>query len=107
MTINDFALACAIDDSTAYFTYEGETMLIIQSKDHAKSGRNDFEFIQPFVEALISHESMHVSIRKLEGPNISDSLDDLEIIVERDGTKFQVTLNNILFAQDSSGLVTP
>jgi hypothetical protein len=107
MTINDFAVACAVDDSTAYFTYEGETMLIIQSKDHAKSGRNDFEVIQPFIDALISHESVHVVIKKLEGANISDSLDDIEIIVERDGVKFQVTLNNILFAQDTSGIVTP
>ncbi len=107
MTINDFAFACAIDDSPAYFTYEGETMLIIQSKDHAKSQRNDFEVIEPFVEALISHESIHVAIKKLEGSNISESLDDIEIIVERQGLKFQVTLNNILFAQDKSGIVTP
>jgi hypothetical protein len=68
---------------------------------------SDFEVIQPFVEALISHESVHVVIKKLEGANISDSLDDIEIIVERDGVKFQVTLNNILFAQDTSGIVTP
>ena len=107
MTIKDFVFACAIDDSPAYFTYEGETMLIIQSKDHARSQRNDFEVIEPFVEALISHESIHVAIKKLEGGRISDSLDDIEIIVERQGLKFQVTLNNILFAQDKSGIVTP
>ena len=107
MTISDFALACAVDESTAYFTYAGETMLIIQSKDHAKLKRNDFEVIEPFVEALISHESVHVVIKKLEGAHISDSLDDIETIVERDGVKFQVTLNNILFAHDMSGIVTP
>ena len=66
MTINDFAFVCAIDDSPAYFTYEGETMLIIQSKDHARS-RNDFEVIEPFIEALISHESIHVAIKKVRG----------------------------------------
>jgi len=107
MTINDFALACAVDESTAYFTYEGETMLIIQSKYHAKLERSDFEVIEPFIEALISHESVHVVIKKLDGAYVSDSLDDMEIIVERDGLKFQVTLNNILFAQDMSGIVTP
>jgi len=107
MTINDFALACAVDESTAYFTYEGETMLIIQSKYNAKLERNDFEVIEPFIEALISHESVHVVIKKLDGAYVSDSLDDMEIIVERDGLKFQVTLNNILFAQDMSGIVTP
>jgi hypothetical protein len=105
MTINDFAFACAIDDSPAYFTYEGKTMLIIHSKNHAS--RNDFQVIEPFVEALISHESIHVAIKKLEGGEISDSLDDIEIIVKRQGLKFQVTLNNILFAQDKSGIVTP
>jgi hypothetical protein len=48
-----------------------------------------------------------VGIKKLEGGEISDSLDDIEIIVEREGLKFQVTLNNILFAKDTSGIVTP
>jgi hypothetical protein len=38
---------------------------------------------------------------------VSDSLDDIEIVVERDGTRFQVTLNNMLFAKDMSGIVSP
>ena len=105
MTINEFALACAVDESPAYFTYENSTMLIIQSKNHAKSDVNDFNYIEPFIEALISHESIHVILKKLEGANISDSLDDIEIIIERDGAKFQVTLNNMLFAKDMSGIV--
>jgi hypothetical protein len=107
MTINGFALACALDESPAYFTYDNETMLIIQSKSHAKSKINDFDFIEPFIEALISHESIHVVIRKIEAANTSDSLDDIEIVIERNGTKFQVTLNNILFATDNSGIVVP
>jgi len=107
MTINDFALACAIDESPAYFTYDKETMLIIESKHEAKSATNDFGSIEPFMEALISHETVHVAINELEGGSISDSLDDLEIIVERDGVRFQVTLNNILFARDMSGIVLP
>ncbi len=107
MTINDFAFACAVDESPAYFTYEDESMLVIQSKAHGKSGMNDFERIEPFIEGLISHESIHVVTKKIEGAAISDSIDDLEIIVNRNGAKYQVTLNNILFAQDASGLVTP
>ncbi|NAL77804.1 hypothetical protein [Nitrososphaera sp. AFS] len=103
MTISDFAFACAVDESPAYFTYENEIMLVIQSKAHAKSGLSDFERIEPFIEGLISHESIHVATKKA----ISDSIDDLEIIVERNGAKYQVTLNNILFAQDASGIVTP
>jgi hypothetical protein len=107
MAINGFALACAIDDSPPYFTYDGNTMLIIQSKNHAKSKINAFENIEAFIEALISHESIHVVIKEIEDQNISDALDDLEIIVERNRTRFQVTLNNMLFATDMSGIVIP
>jgi hypothetical protein len=107
MAINDFALACAIDASPAYFTYEKETMLIIQSVQDAMSGENSFEYIEPFIGALISHEAIHVAIKKLEGDRASESLDDIEVIVEYDGKRFQVTLNNIFFAKDVSGLVIP
>ncbi|MEM2141397.1 hypothetical protein [Nitrososphaera sp.] len=107
MAINDFALACAIDESPAYFTYEKETMLVIQSAQDAKAGVNSFEYIEPFMGALVSHEAIHVAIKGLEGDDTSESLDDIEVIVEHDGRRFQVTLNNILFASDQSGLVIP
>ena len=100
--INDFALACAIDESPAYFTYDKQTMLIIQSAQDAKAGTGSFQYIEPFIEALISHESIHVVIKKFEGAEISDSLDDVEVVVEHRGAKFQVTLNNMLFARDNS-----
>ncbi len=105
--INDFALACSIDESPAYFTYHKQTMLIIQSAQDARAGTGSFHYIEPFMEALVSHESIHVVIKKFEGARVSDSLDDIEVIVELRGTKFQVTLNNILFARDSSGIVMP
>lgn len=107
MAINDFALACAMDESPAYFTYEKETMLVIQSAQDAKTGTNSFEYIEPFIGALVSHEAIHVAIKALEGDDTSESLDDIEVIVEHDGRRFQVTLNNILFASDQSGLVIP
>ena|SRR5215831_6396942 len=107
MSINDFAIACSLDNSPAYFTYDKETMLIITSQENAKAKSNDFDQIEPFMEALVSHESIHVVINKLEGLASSESLDDIEIIVERNGVKFQVTLNNILFAKDMSGIVLP
>jgi hypothetical protein len=107
LTIDDFVLACSIDNSPAYFTYEGTTMVIITSQEGCKSGSNDFENIEPYIESLIAHESIHVIVKQMEGPETSDSLDDIEMIVERNGYKFQVTLNNILFATDSSGIVTP
>ena len=105
--INDFALACSIDESPAYFTYHKQTMLIIQSAQDARAGTGSFQYIEPFMEALVSHESIHVVIKKFEGAEVSDSLDDIEVIVELRGTKFQVTLNNMLFARDSSGIVMP
>ena len=107
MAINNFALACSIDGSPAYFTYERETMLVIQSAQDAKSGVNSFGYIEPFIGALVSHEAIHVAIKKMEGDDTSESLDDIEVIVEHDGKRFQVTLNNILFARDESGLVMP
>ena len=105
MSINDFAFACALDESPPYFTYEKQTMLIIESNENAIRNINGFLYIEQFVESLISHESVHVVIKNLEGAEISDSLDDLEVIVDRDGSKFQVTLNNMLFARDRSGIV--
>ena len=105
MSINDFAFACALDESPPYFTYEKQTMLIIESNGNAIRNINGFLYIEQFIESLISHESVHVVIKNLEGAEISDSLDDLEVIVDRDGSKFQVTLNNMLFARDRSGIV--
>ena len=107
MPIDDFALACAIDQSPPYFTYENSTMIIIQSEQDAKLAVNSFAKIEPFIDALISHESIHVVIKSLENSRISDALDDLEIIVERNGIRYQVSMNNILFAKDDSGLVMP
>ena len=107
MCINDFVVACAIDGSPPYFTYEGETMLIINSEDHEKQRISGFLKIEPYMEALISHESIHVVIKKLVNGEVSDSLDDLEVIVRRGGLAFQVTLNNIAFATDMSGIVLP
>ena len=107
MCINDFAIACAIDCSSPYFTYEGETMLIVNSEEHEKQRISGFLKIEPHIEALISHESIHVTIKKLVDEEVSDSLDDVELIVRRRGTAFQVTLNNMAFASDMSGLVLP
>jgi hypothetical protein len=36
---------------------------------------------------------------------VSEKLDDLEVIVHRNGKDYQVTVNNLLFASDNSGLV--
>ena len=41
----------------------------------------------------------------LAGPIVSEKLDDLEVIVTRNSKNYQVTINNMLFASDNSGLV--
>ncbi|HEX9318607.1 MAG TPA: hypothetical protein VF884_06700 [Nitrososphaeraceae archaeon] len=105
MAITDFSFACAVDDVPAYFTYDKDTMLIIQSKSSAKRGKSDFQNIEKFIPALISHESVHVVIARIENNSISESLDTIEVIVEVDGRRFQVSINNILFANDNSGFV--
>jgi hypothetical protein len=107
LAVNNFVLACAIDGSPAYFTYDKNTMLIIQSKADALASVNSFAYIEPFMDSLVSHESIHVVIKKMEGDETSESLDDIEVIVEHAGRRFQVTLNNMLFARDHSGLVVP
>jgi hypothetical protein len=107
--INDFAFACSIDGSiVGYFTYHKQTMLIVLSEEEAKSGVNNFVRIaERFIGALISHESIHVVLNELENLEASDSLDDVEVIVERDGVKLQVPLNFIHYANDNSGVVLP
>ena len=105
MAITDFSFACAVDEVPAYFTYEKEAMLLIQSKASAKLGKSDFENIEKFIPALISHESIHVVISRIENSQTSESLDNIEVIVETGGRRFQVSINNILFANDESGIV--
>ena len=106
MSIRDFIFACSIDDSPAYFTYDNEdSMIIIQSRSSAVSSNNDFQYIEPFMESLISHETIHVVIKKYEGELVSEGLDDIELIVDRHGRSYHITINNMLFAKDISGLV--
>ena len=106
MPIRDFIFACSIDDSPAYFTYDNEdSMMVIQSRTSAISSKNDFQYIEPYMESLISHESIHFVIKKYVGELVSETLDDIELIVNRHGKSYQITINNMLFAKDASGLV--
>ena len=106
MCVSDLVLACSIDNSPSYFTYDnGDTMIIIQSKSSALANQNDFYYIEPYIELLISHESLHFVIKKIEGSLESEKLDNLDVIVHRNGKNYQVTINNMLFASDNSGLV--
>jgi hypothetical protein len=80
-------------------------MIIIQSKSSALASHSDFYYIEPYIELLISHESLHFIIKKIEGSRESEMLDDLEVMVYRNTKNYQVTINNMLFASDNSGLV--
>lgn len=106
MSICNFVFACSIDDSPAYFTYDNiDNMIIIKSKSSCIHEKDDFNHIEPYMGTLISHESIHVAIKKHEGSSISEKLDDLEIIIMRGGQAFQITINNFAFTNDTSGLV--
>ena len=105
MAINDYALSCATDQVPGYFTYEGNCMIILESKASAIIDKNDFINIEGFMPSLISHESIHVVITTLENGTTSESLDNLEVIVIRGGQRFQIGLNNIYFSSDHTGLV--
>ena len=106
MSVCDFVLACSVDDSPSYFTYDNDdTMIIIQSKSSALANQNDFYYIEPYIELLISHESLHFVIKRIEGSVESEMLDNLEVIIHRNAKNYQVTINNMLFASDNSGLV--
>jgi hypothetical protein len=63
-------------------------MIVITSQEACKRDSSDFEEIEPYMDSLIAHESIHVVIGWIEGSEISDSLDDIEVIVERNGQKF-------------------
>ena len=94
MYIIDFAFACALDESPTYFTYEKQTMLIIESNENAIRNINGFLYIEQFIESLISHESVHVVIKNLEGAEISDSLDDLEVICYLQGIDLELSYDS-------------
>jgi tetratricopeptide (TPR) repeat protein len=101
----DFALACSIDDSSAYFTYHKDTIIIVQSKSSALSNQSDFYYIEPYIELIISNQSLHFVIAKIENSMVSAKLDDIDVIVHRNAKNYQVSINNLLFASDNSGLV--
>ena len=87
--IIDLRVACSYDDSQEYCTYDnpeyfqnelvGYSLMLIQSKYSEINKLNSFNHIEKLIERVISHETIHVVIKKLEGKETSDKLDDLEI----------------------------
>ncbi|VFJ12331.1 hypothetical protein [Candidatus Nitrosocosmicus franklandus] len=118
MGINDFCFACSFDDSQEYCTYDnpvapfGEeqqdySLMFVFSKISQINGFTSFENIEDLIERVISHETIHVVILKLEGRDASDTLDDLEIVYTFGaGRPHIIRMNFLGYANDNTGLVT-
>ena len=117
MGIIDVTVACSYDDSQEYCTYDnpeyfqneliGYSLMLIQSKFSGTNGINGFNHIENLIERVISHETIHVVIKKLEGKELSDKLDDLEISFPIGNGKIHIIKMNFLgYANDNTGLVT-
>ncbi|MBA3750061.1 MAG: hypothetical protein H0X03_04055 [Nitrosopumilus sp.] len=117
MGIIEVNIACSYDDSQEYCTYDnpfyfqnqliGYSLMFIASKFAEINGIQSFGHIENLVERVISHETIHVIIKKIEGIESSDKLDDLEISypIERGKTHI-IKMNFLGYANDNTGLVT-
>lgn len=117
MGINDFCFACSFDDSQEYCTYDNPAMSIgeehqyslmfILSKISQINHVTSFINIEDLIERVISHETIHVIILRLEGREPSDKLDDLEIVYTFGaGRPHIIRMNFLGYADDNTGLVT-
>ncbi len=117
MVIVDVAVACSFDDSLEYCTYDnpifekdrlvGYYLMFIHSKFSEKEKLNGFNHIENLIERVISHESIHIVLIKLEGKDVSDKLDDLEISFPIGPGKIHIiNMNYLGYATDNTGLVT-
>ena len=117
MGIIDVSVACSFDESQEYCTYDnpeysqneltGYSLMLIKSKFSEVNGLNSFGHIESLIERVISHETIHVVIKKMEGQEASDRLDDLEITFPVGRGKTHIIKMNFLgYANDDTGLVT-
>lgn len=115
--ISDFVFASSFDDSQEYCTYDNP--VILQNEDYSYSlmfilsrqsqllKQLSFSNIEDLIVRVISHETIHVVIGKLEGRDTSDKLDDLEINFSFDiGRTHIIRMNFLGYADDDTGLVT-
>jgi len=117
MGIIDVTFACSFDDSDEYCTYDnpiqienfaiGYSLMFIESKEDNKNNSTSFRNIEDLVERVISHETIHVVIKSLEGTETSDKLDDLEIPFPIGIGKIHlIRMNYLGYADDNTGLVS-
>ncbi|MDQ6723842.1 MAG: hypothetical protein M3Z01_06205 [Thermoproteota archaeon] len=116
-SIIDVTVACSYDDSQEYCTYDnpkyfqneliGYSLMLIQSKFSEINGLNGFRHIENLIERVISHETIHVVIKKLEEREVSDKLDDVEISFPLgNGKTHLIKMNFLGYANDNTGLIT-
>ena len=117
MGIIDVFVACSFDESQEYCTYDnpeysqnnliGYSLMLVKSKLSEMNRLDSFGHIESLIERVISHETIHVVIKKIEGQETSDRLDDLEITFPVGRGKIHIIRINFLgYANDETGLVT-
>lgn len=117
MGINDFIFACSFDDSQEYCTYDNPQMLedsgisyslmLVMSRVSEINKHECFSNMEDLLARVISHETIHVTLVRLEGQQTSDRLDDLEINFTFDtGRTHIIRMNFLGYANDNTGLVT-
>ena len=85
----------------------GYSLMLVKSKFSEMNGLDSFGHIESLIERVISHETIHVVIKKIEGQETSDRLDDLEITFPVGRGKIHIIRINFLgYANDETGLVT-
>lgn len=109
MPISDIVFACAIDKSNYdYFTTDNrDCLVILQTEKNARAKRSDLVNIINVIESVVSHESIHLIINKLEGENTSYALDDIQIFIYYNNNIINTNLNNLAFDEDKCGLSLP
>lgn len=81
--------------------------MFIFSRESQMQKLQSFLNIEDLLTRVISHETIHVIIGKLEGRDSSDKLDDLEIKFSFGAGKTHLIRMNFLgYANDDTGLVT-
>jgi hypothetical protein len=79
---------------------------LIISRDAEKSKTPSFRLVESLIERVISHETIHVVIKKLENQETSDELDDFELLYPIGAGKAHLIKMNFLgYANDNTGLI--
>ncbi len=80
--------------------------MLIVSRNAEESKTHSFGLVENLIERVISHETIHVIIKKLENQETSDKLDDFELLYSVGvGKPRLIKMNFLGYANDNTGLV--